>query len=77
MEPENKTNGALIGAIVILIILIIGGVYLFKNAKVPAPTPSAESDAQEILDPQADATSSTEMEAELESVDLESLDSEI
>lgn len=77
MEPENKTNGALIGAVVILVILIIGGVYLVKNASVRTSTPSAESDAQEILDPQADATSSTEIETELEGVDLESLDSEI
>ncbi len=77
MEPENKTSGALIGAVVILIILIVGGVYLLKNTAVQAPAPSVESDTEAILDPQAEATSSTEIETELESIDLESLDSEI
>jgi hypothetical protein len=29
METEKKSNGALFGSIVIIIILIIGGIYLF------------------------------------------------
>ncbi len=33
MEPEKKSNGATVGLIVIVIILIIGGVYIWK-AKV-------------------------------------------
>ena len=27
MEPEKKSNGALVGSIIIIIILIIGGIY--------------------------------------------------
>lgn len=35
MEPEEKSNGTLIGAIVIIIILIIGGIYTWQSkAKV-------------------------------------------
>lgn len=31
MEPEKKSNGALIGAIIIIIILIAGGVYVWQS----------------------------------------------
>jgi len=47
MEPEKKSHGALIGSIIIIIILIIGGLYIWqskvKNAiekkQVPPATP--------------------------------------
>lgn len=31
MEPEKKSNGALIGLIVIVIILVIGGIYVWQS----------------------------------------------
>lgn len=31
MEKEEKTNGALLGLIVIIIILIIGGIYIWQS----------------------------------------------
>ena len=31
MEPEKKSNGALVGLIVIIIILVIGGAYLWQK----------------------------------------------
>lgn len=33
MEPEKKSNGALIGLIVIIIILILGGIYIWQTNK--------------------------------------------
>ncbi|MFA6524190.1 MAG: hypothetical protein WC264_02360 [Candidatus Paceibacterota bacterium] len=34
MEPEKKSHGALIGSIIVIIILIIGGLYIWQsNAK--------------------------------------------
>lgn len=74
MEPENKTNGALIGSVIIVIILIVGGVYLFKKGAV-APTPQTENDTADIMEPE-DTSTSTEIEAELNNIDLDSLDSE-
>lgn len=74
MEPENKTNGALLGSIIIVIILILGGVYLVKKGNVVQPTP-VEEDAQDIMQP-GDVSSSTQIESELDSIDLEGLDSE-
>ena len=31
MEPEKKTRGALIGSIIVIVILIIGGIYVWQN----------------------------------------------
>jgi len=31
MKPEQKSHGALIGSLIIIIILIVGGIYLFKD----------------------------------------------
>ncbi|MBI3305833.1 hypothetical protein HYZ82_01715 [Candidatus Nomurabacteria bacterium] len=33
MEPEKKSNGAFIGLIVIIIILVIGGIYIWQSNK--------------------------------------------
>ena len=30
MEPEKKSNGALLGSIIIIIIMIIGGIYIWQ-----------------------------------------------
>ncbi len=47
MEPEKKSHGALIGSIIIIIILIIGGLYIWQSKvknvvekKVPPATPT-------------------------------------
>ncbi len=31
MEPEKKSNGALIGSIIIIVILIIGAIYIWQT----------------------------------------------
>ncbi|MEI7709272.1 MAG: hypothetical protein WCI76_00990 [bacterium] len=31
MDPEKKSNGAIIGLIVIIVILVLGGVYIWKS----------------------------------------------
>ena len=58
MEPQ-KSNGALIGSIIIIIILVLGGIYLLKNNMKEAPAPEQE------------------IETELNTMDLETLDEEI
>lgn len=64
MGPEQKTNGALIGSIIIIIILIIGGIYFWKTSMKENFAPVSSD-------------STAEMEANLNSIDMESLDSEI
>ena len=57
MEPEKKSNGALIGSIIIIIILIVGGIYIWqskvqkaleeKNAQTETAAPT-DADAEEL-----------------------------
>ncbi len=66
MEPEQKTNGALIGSIIIVVILILGGLYLWRvNIKSALETNLGDANSPENL------------ETELENIDLESIDAEI
>lgn len=71
MEPEQKSNGALIGLIVIVIILIIGGIYLWKTSlkenAVPAPVNSTVGSAD----------NSANLEASVNDINLDNLDSGI
>jgi len=50
MEQEKKSNGALFGSIVIILILIIGGIYIFymklqeiKNNSKTTQVPSVQT----------------------------------
>jgi hypothetical protein len=65
MEPEQKSNGALMGSVIIVIILIIGGIYLWKQQGMKkAEMPENNTDT-------------TSIETELDTMDLDSLDSGI
>ena len=48
MEPNNKSNGALVGSIIIILILIIGGLYLYttKVAKSSETPPVENTDVE-------------------------------
>jgi hypothetical protein len=46
MEPTKKSNGALIGAIVIILILILGGWYVWQS-KVETPATGDETLTEE------------------------------
>jgi hypothetical protein len=70
MEPEKKSNGALVGLIVIILILVIGGVYLWQKSEVEAPV--TETGGLENVNNEANV-----LEAELDALDVESVDSEI
>lgn len=67
MQPEQKSNGALVGSIIIVLILIIGGIYLWRS--------TAENSRE--IENQNISNSASSLEAELDDFDLENLDSEI
>lgn len=48
MEPTKSNNGALIGSIIIVIILILGGLYVWsqKEDKVITPITNENNDTQ-------------------------------
>lgn len=55
MEPEKKSHGALIGSIIIIIILLVGGIYIWQskvkqtvNAPTTAETTSTASDINDL-----------------------------
>lgn len=72
MEPEKKQNGAFVGVIVILIILIIGGIYIWQskirstleekanapigNLEAPAEVTPLDSTALDSLDKEINTT---------------------
>ena len=59
MEPEKKSNGAFIGLVVIIIILVIGGIYIWQSNKdtLPESDSVAESDSIELTNLEADINS--------------------
>lgn len=61
---QEKSNGALLGSVIIIIILILGGIYFWKTSM------------QEKLAPES-SESTADMEANLNSIDLDSIDQEI
>lgn len=44
MEPnvDKKSNGAFIGAVIVIIILVLGGLYVWKNQKIENTLPQNE-----------------------------------
>jgi len=70
MEPAQKSNGALTGLVVIIIILIIGGIYLWKNNMNSVK--EAENPVVPIV-----PNSANSIDAELNSIDIEGVDSGI
>ncbi|MFA5751177.1 MAG: hypothetical protein WCX79_02100 [Candidatus Paceibacterota bacterium] len=68
--PKEKSNGALIGTIIIILILVIGGIYLFSKN---------QEDTSVIEEPMIEETADLpEEEANLsESDDLESIEADL
>lgn len=84
MEPNNQTtivqtksNGALVGSIIIIVILIIGGIYLWQNSLKEKALPQDQTMPEEMKDFESSVDSTSSIEAELDSIDLDSIDSEI
>ncbi len=67
MEPEKKSNGALIGSIVIIIILIIGGIYIWQS-KVKNTLEQKKIQLQENVVP-TDTTELNTLETDLNNLD--------
>jgi hypothetical protein len=69
MEPEQKSNGALIGSVIIVLILIVGGIYMWQNRPEENTVPLNNSLGS--VDGELD------LELEANSIDLEGLDSDL
>ncbi len=65
MEPEKKSNGALVGVVIIIIVLLVGAVYVWQTQISESPTLTPET-AQEERD-----LNSLEQELQNTSIEIE------
>lgn len=70
MELEQKSNGALIGSIIIFIILIIGGIYLWRTVPKEKTAPN-NSEIENVV---GTFDNTVNLEADINSINLENLD---
>lgn len=81
--PVQKSNGALVGSVIIIIILILGAVYLLqkRSGGDTMPTENIGMNTEESNSPSgSSASASSDLSAEereLESMDIENLDSNL
>ena len=65
MEPEKKGSGALVGAVIIILILLVGGIYVWKQRAETVPAVPTEKIAP------ADIEELDSLEQDLNSLDAE------
>lgn len=70
-KPENG-KGATVGAIIIVLLLVIGGAYVFSQSQS-----GPEANQTEELSTQSSSTEIADIEADLENTNLEDLDREL
>lgn len=72
MEPEKKSNGALIGLVVIIIILVIGGIYVWMSNKNSNENSVNDPNIQtESLPTTTDSTELNTLEQEIDAADTD------
>lgn len=68
MEPEKKSNGALVGLVVIIIILIIGGIYIWQSNE-KAEEKTEETQSEDVTS--EDSTDLDTLEQDLKTTDID------
>lgn len=63
MEPEKKTSGALVGLVVIIIILVVGGVYIWLSNKDSVNSSPSDTQSEAVTSQDASALNALELEA--------------
>ena len=63
MEPEKKSNGALIGSVIIILILLVGGIYVWMSRAKTEPLPAENLGTEEAADLNT-------LEQDIDSVDM-------
>lgn len=80
---QEKNTGALIGTIIIIVILVVGGLYMWgkdlvnNGAISPAEVLQVSDTATEALKSQSTSTKASDIEADLNATDLSNLDKEL
>ena len=71
MEPEKKSHGALIGSIVIIVILIIGGIYVWQTKVKEIKLKQQQAEMQAAAINAANLNELNTLEQDLNSIDNE------
>ena len=65
MEPERKTSGAVVGLVIIIIILVVGGIYIWQSNQKEMQENATET--EEVTE--EDSTDLDTLNAELDATD--------
>jgi hypothetical protein len=68
MEPDKKSNGAVIGSVIVILILILGGVYLWTANSLKVKEGVARTAQDKNM---AQLNEASAIEADLDSIDAE------
>lgn len=80
MIPDKETKGPMVGIIVIIILLVIGGIYLWQSRTAPEViniTSTSTDPTTQELGIQSTSVELEDIEADVESTNLDNLDSEL
>lgn len=64
MEPEKKSNGSLVGLVIIVIILIIGGIYIWQSNQEAVKLQNSQTQSEALTSQDAAALDALELNAE-------------
>ena len=68
MEPEKKSNGALVGLVIVVIILIVGGIYVwYSNNRASEELKAVRSQAEALY--KQDAAALDSLDEDLQNID--------
>lgn len=78
METTKEPKGPILGIIVIIILLVVGGIYIFMNQR-NSGLEVGDNPKPELIDlgPESTSINLDTVQSELESTDLGSLDAEL
>ncbi|OGI94502.1 hypothetical protein A3A03_00030 [Candidatus Nomurabacteria bacterium RIFCSPLOWO2_01_FULL_40_18] len=63
MEPEKKLNGSFVGLIIIIIILVIGGIYIWISNKKAIEERNSQAQSEAITEQDAAALNALEQDS--------------
>ncbi len=83
LSPERESKGPVVGIVVIIVLLILGGVYLWQSKSTEVPvntddqTASTTDEMTQQLSNQGSSTNPKDIEADVNATNLDGIDKEL
>lgn len=83
LSPERESKGPVVGIVVIIVLLILGGVYLWQSKSVETPvnngdqTASTTDEMTANLSTQGSSTDPKDIEADVNATSYDGIDKEV